>query len=57
MSFQDPFGARVLAAGIPLATIHEWSVDPQVKGRSIFDQLEDQDADQCIDTMKKLAEV
>jgi len=44
----DPFGAKLLAAGIPLQTIKEWSVDPQVKGKSLFDTLEDTDADECI---------
>lgn len=29
-------------------TIRAWSVDPQVKGKSIFDQLEDMNADECI---------
>jgi hypothetical protein len=45
---RDPFGARVLAAGIPAATIKEWSVDPQVKGKSVFDSLEDTDSDECV---------
>ena len=30
------------------ATIKDWSVDPQVKGKSVFDQLEDLDAEDCI---------
>merc|ERR1719277_2705416 len=43
---EDKFGADMLAAGLPVSLIKEWSVDPQVtvdvgtKG-SIFDQLED----------------
>lgn len=44
----DPFGAAMVAAGIPVAMIKEWSVDPQVKGKSIFDQLEDTDAEECL---------
>ena len=45
---QDPFGAKVLAAGLSAATIKEWSVDPQVKGKSVFDSLEDTDSDECL---------
>lgn len=43
----DDFGKELLEAGVPLDTIKAWSVDPQVKGKSIFDQLEDMDADAC----------
>jgi hypothetical protein len=45
---KDPFGARLIAAGISVDTIKNWSVDPQVKGKSIFDQLEDTDSAECI---------
>mmetsp|Transcript_8438 Transcript_8438/g.13998 ORF Transcript_8438/g.13998 Transcript_8438/m.13998 type:complete len:330 (+) Transcript_8438:23-1012(+) len=51
----DVFGAKCLAAGIPEATLKEWSVDPRVKGKSIFDQLEDQDCDTCLATMVEAA--
>jgi hypothetical protein len=44
----DAFGAALIAAGVSVATIKEWSVDPQVKGKSIFDQLEDLDATECV---------
>jgi len=44
---EDPYGKELLAAGITEATLKEWSVDPQVKGKSIFDQLEDMDAAAC----------
>jgi capsid protein len=54
-SLQDSFGARALAAGIPAATLKEWSVDPQVKGKSVFDQLEDLDAADCLAKMVELA--
>jgi hypothetical protein len=50
----DPFGRQLLAAGLDLDTIKSWSVDPQVKGKSIFDQLEDKDADDCTSTMVAL---
>ena len=51
----DSFGARLLAAGIPKETIIEWSVDPQVKGKSLFDSLEDTNADECIAKAVELA--
>ena len=35
--------------------IKEWSVDPQVKGRSIFDQLEDTDAAECLQKIVELS--
>ena len=44
---EDPFGAALLKEGVPLDLIKAWSVDPQVKGKSIFDQLEDMDVETC----------
>ena len=44
----DAFGARLLEAGVSAETIKAWSVDPQVKGRSLFDTLEDMDSTECI---------
>lgn len=50
----DAFGKRLLAAGISKKTILDWSVDPQVqygptgKQASLFDSLEDTDADECL---------
>jgi hypothetical protein len=44
----DPFGKRLLEAGVAKETIERWSVDPQVKGKSLFDTLEDLDSDACI---------
>ena len=44
----DAFGTKLIGAGVSEATIKEWSVDPQVKGKSLFDQLEDTDASLCI---------
>jgi nucleoside diphosphate kinase len=52
----DEFGAQLLAAGISAETIKEWSVDPQVKGRSLFDQLEDLDTSACIAKAVELAQ-
>lgn len=51
----DLFGARLIAeTGISKEKIAAWSVDPQVNGKSIFDQLEDKDSEECIAIMKKL---
>lgn len=56
---EDPFGAKLLAAGIPADVLMAWSVDPQVtipaggKG-SLFDALEDSNASVCLDTMVSL---
>jgi len=51
---QDPFGAKVLAAGVSEATVKDWSVDPQVKGGSVFDRLEDTDTDACLAKLVEL---
>ena len=40
----DAFGARLIKAGVPVKTIQAWSVDPQVGGKSLFDQREDLNA-------------
>ena len=51
----DLFGARLIAeTGISNEKIAAWSVDPQVNGKSIFDQLEDTDSAECIEKIKKL---
>ena len=52
---KDSFGAKLLAAGVSADTIKEWSVDPQVKGKSLFDQLEDMDTAECVSTAVTLA--
>ena len=50
----DAFGKPLLASGVSAEKIKAWSVDPQVptgeagKKQSIFDQLEDLDAKDCI---------
>jgi len=51
---QDAFGSQVLAAGIPAATVKEWSVDPQVKGRGVFDALEDTDTETCLAKLREM---
>lgn len=45
---QDTFGSSLIEAGVTVDTIRAWSVDPQVKGKSVFDQLEDMNTDECI---------
>ena len=60
----EPFGRRMLAAGISEATIKKWSVDPQVKfvqdgkeGKfSLFDLVEDMDSTECLETLVKVSE-
>jgi len=58
---EDNFGKTLLDAGIPEATIKEWTVDPQVKidgeGKkgSLFDALEDLDATECAAKAKVLS--
>lgn len=49
---KDSFGSALMKAGVSKKTIEAWSVDPQVthaggKG-SVFDLLEDLDADECL---------
>lgn len=51
----DSFGAAAIAAGISVETLRAWSVDPQVKGKSIFDQLEDTNAAECLAKMVELS--
>jgi len=50
----DVFGARVLKLGLTADTIQSWTKDPQVKGKGVFDTLEDTNADECL---KRLAEL
>jgi len=47
------FGKTLLGAGFSESTLNEWSVDPQIwvscdKKGSMFDQVEDMDADECL---------
>lgn len=52
---RDTYGKGLIAAGVPAATIAAWSSDPQVKGASIFDQLEDLGAKECMEKAASLA--
>lgn len=59
---EDAFGQALLTAGLSKDTIKEWSVDPQVflpggnKG-SVFDTLEDMDAEECLSKLVDLNNV
>jgi hypothetical protein len=44
----DSFGAKLLARGISEETLKAWTLDPQVKGNSLFDSFEDIDCDQVL---------
>jgi len=44
----DGFGSALLSSGVSAETIKAWSVDPQVKGGSVFDALEDTQASDCL---------
>merc|ERR1711920_1025634 len=51
---KDAYCKALLRAGVEEATINAWAVDPQVnigggKKGSLFDALEDMDAQACID--------
>jgi len=51
---QDPYGKKLLEAGLTEELIKTWSVDPQVnieggKKGSLFDQLEDMNATPCLE--------
>jgi hypothetical protein len=53
-SADDPLGAALNKAGVDNGTISNWAVDPQVKGASLFDQLEDMDVTECINKAVEL---
>jgi nucleoside diphosphate kinase len=57
---KDPFAMALMAAGISKETIETWSKDPQVdigegKKGSLFDQLEDMNASDCLAKASALA--
>ena len=56
---QDTYGKGLLAAGISAETLREWSADPAVSyggnRQSVFDLLEDLDADACLDKAREVA--
>jgi len=59
----DPFGKKLIEAGIDGETLKKWSVDPQApvpgedgKTKSLFDQVEDSNLDECISKLKAIYE-
>jgi nucleoside diphosphate kinase len=60
---RDPWGKALLAAGVKPKTIKDWSLDPQVTygdklsptTKSIWDTIEDMDAQDCINKCKDVA--
>merc|ERR1719333_460321 len=60
---RDPWGKALLAAGVRPKTIKDWSLDPQVTygeklnptTKSIWDTLEDMDAQECLDKCAEIA--
>jgi len=61
---EDSYGKGLVAAGVPLETIAKWSADAQVtvegetkdgKTMSVFDTLEDLDADTILAKVKKIS--
>ena len=58
----DPFGKKLLDAGISEATLKAWTVDPRVPmpdgGQgSLFDALEDLDLDACVAKAVEISKV
>ena len=66
---EDAFGRALLDAGIPRDRIDSWSLDPQIridgdddnegksKKGSVFDVLEELDADDCLHEIVRLNEI
>lgn len=58
----DSFGKRLLDAGISKKRLTAWFKDPQIKVAesttgSVFDTLEDMDADECIQKLVELNKI
>ena len=59
---QDPFANQMLLGGVPMRSIKDWSVDPQInlddsKLGSVFDALEDTDAAACLSMLTELSKL
>ena len=55
----DAYGRGLVAAGVDAKTLKAWAEDPQVKlpgggAGSLFDVLEDLDADKCLETAQAI---
>jgi hypothetical protein len=48
------FGARLVSSGVPVIVAKEWSVNPLVRGKFVFDHMESQGSSQCLDIAKSL---
>merc|ERR1711865_240726 len=62
LMFRDRFGKLLLSEGVSMETLKAWSVDPQVtlddgKKGSIFDSLEDMDAEPCLAKLVALSKL
>lgn len=59
----DAYGKALLAAGLSKGRIREWSIDPRVKinkekeMKSLFDALEEMDADECLEELVRLSKL
>jgi len=61
---RDPWGKALLEAGVKLKTIKDWCLDPQVTygpklspvTKSIWDSIEDMDAQDCLEKCVEIAE-
>lgn len=59
---KDSFGQALISAGLSKKTVQEWSRDPRIKlldgsEGSIFDAIEDLDAEACIEKLVRLNQV
>merc|ERR1711871_1397266 len=54
MLFTDPLGSRMLVDGIPANIISEWTLNPQVRGRPLFDHMNHMGYDKCLKKAKEL---
>ena len=47
-------GAHLLSSGIPMSVLKEWSLNPQTRGKFIFDHMENQGSGQCLETARSI---
>lgn len=56
MLYTDPLGSRLLGARIKSTQIAEWTHNPIINGRPLFDQLQLLSSADCVDYLLKLVE-
>lgn len=56
MLYTDPLGSRLLTARIKSTQITEWTHNPTLEGRPLFDQLQLMNSADCMNFLLKLAE-